>query len=167
LIGLTVIQPSPKAYGGHAQSILETRADVADVKAGLSEQAENVKQILAVVTSGNLVAPAAPKIDDILGPEIDRFRDLLTSNQATLALGLLEDLRVAHWERASDRTKYRILTNIAVAKTNLSRPEGADDHIAALCYDRRMPIVFGVARRAHRRPQGHRPPCVRTDRHGR
>ncbi|HUK09381.1 MAG TPA: hypothetical protein VLX09_16010, partial [Stellaceae bacterium] len=86
-------------------------------------------------TESNAIAPAAPNIDDLLGAEIDRYRDLLTANRPALALELLEGIRSKRWDAASQKTRYRILTNIAAAKTRLGRLDGADDFISAVAFD--------------------------------
>jgi cellulose synthase operon protein C len=121
-------------YGGQARRIIETQEIALDVR---SEQREFRIETLETLRDirQQFMAPSPPGLDDLLGGEIDRYRDLLLENKAGLALELLEVLRVKRWDGASEKTRYRILTNIAAAKTRLGREEGADDFIAALVHD--------------------------------
>jgi cellulose synthase operon protein C len=110
-------------YGGHAKKITETHEGVFETVAMVRELHQKI------------MAPQPPDIEDLLGSEIDAYRDLLRENKARLALELLENLRKRRWRGASQKSQYRILTNIAAAKTRLGRIDGADDHIAALALD--------------------------------
>ncbi len=75
--------------------------------------------------------------DDKLSIQIDNARELLHKSNPKSALAALEDLKKIHWSTASNHSKFRILTNIAVAKVEMQQvEEGARIFLEALGYNK-------------------------------
>jgi tetratricopeptide (TPR) repeat protein len=123
-----------ETYGSPSKTIIETRQTTLEIKE-MVERGNAMLEVLQGQQTATAMVATPPSIDDLLGSEIDRYRDVLKENKAQLALDLLESVRAKRWDSASPKMRYRILTNIAVAKTRLGRTDGADDHIAALQFD--------------------------------
>ncbi|MCH7752279.1 MAG: hypothetical protein IH898_09015 [Planctomycetes bacterium] len=70
---------------------------------------------------------AADPNDEALNLEIDSYRDRIKSVPRT-ALSLLQQLRERCWEVASERTRFRIVTNIGAAHNELNENSQAADH---------------------------------------
>lgn len=100
----------------------------------LENQEESKNQILAEIRKigiqfgGNTVAEPVDKtsetmeiLDRNLHAEIDNYRDFFLAGKPLTALRLLESLKKRIWESASDRIKFRIITNIGSCKLHLSR----------------------------------------------
>jgi cellulose synthase operon protein C len=66
--------------------------------------------------------------DDFINEQIDAYRDLIDENKPLAAISILENLKAKKWDMLSDRLRFRILTNIAVAKLKI----GNDNKAAAL-----------------------------------
>lgn len=64
-------------------------------------------------------------IDKELHAQIDEYRDFISDGRSRTALELLEALRGRAWENASQRVRFRIVTNIGAAKLNLGVEDGA------------------------------------------
>ncbi|NCC04365.1 MAG: tetratricopeptide repeat protein [Proteobacteria bacterium] len=64
-------------------------------------------------------------LDQQIHGEIDNYRDLLREDKPKTALNLLEKLKNRVWLTASDRAKFRILTNIGSCYLQLSQYETA------------------------------------------
>lgn len=79
---------------------------------------------------------SAASIDKTLHAEIDNYRDLVRAQKPATALDMLNKLKDRIWQTASNRLKFRLLSNIAAAELDLGRTEeGAKNLLAALPYD--------------------------------
>jgi tetratricopeptide (TPR) repeat protein len=58
-------------------------------------------------------------IDEFLNENIDQCREWINRNKPQQALDELSRIQEKYWDRATDRTKFRILTNVAAANLNL------------------------------------------------
>ncbi len=79
-----------------------------------------VKQLLArsTIADPDAGAPVDPA-DIALQAQIDSARDRLRAGQPRTALTMLKGLAEVHWEGASTRAKFRLLTNQGAAEYNL------------------------------------------------
>lgn len=77
------------------------------------------------------------KVDETLvDGQIDSARDLLDSGNIITALKKLEDIKKEKWSNSSANIKYRLLTNIAVAKSKIKEEKEASKlFIEALQYN--------------------------------
>lgn len=66
-------------------------------------------------------------VDAVINEEMDRCRDLLTKYKAQTALELLTKLQEDKWNNVTDKTKFRIVTNIAAANLSLGNIQLAAD----------------------------------------
>lgn len=69
-------------------------------------------------------------LDKTLHAQIDRLRDLIQQGKPLTASDLLESLKSEVWETASDRIKFRIITNIGSAKLHISKEKEQE----AICH---------------------------------
>jgi tetratricopeptide (TPR) repeat protein len=91
------------------------------------EDAETLKLILnkvnnfQQVTFSDGTSAATEAYDKNLHKEIDGYRDLILDEKPITALKFLEALKIRVWESASDRIKFRIITNIASSKLRIGK----------------------------------------------
>lgn len=109
-------------------------------------QAEILKH-LKILTSSSVAAStsssdARDALDQYLHKEIDGYRDLLRSGKPRIALRSLEATRERCFQTASNRIRFRLLTNMGAAKLALSLPnEAAQLFLEAFPYDPDDPIA--------------------------
>lgn len=97
--------------------------ELSKLKTMLSEASSVIDQLSVIETSKEF----PQEIDNDIHELIDTYRDLLNHGQPKTALPLLEKLKAKHWEKASDRVKFRLLTNIGACliKIDRNQPEEA------------------------------------------
>ncbi len=107
------------------------------------EQTTAINQILQTVQGlqKNVIddgtSAAMEALDKSLHAEIDGYRDLINDGKPITALRLLEGLRDRIWDSASDRIKFRIITNIGASKLNTSKEkeqEAIEHFLEAITY---------------------------------
>ena len=90
-------------------------------------QAEIIEAIQKTALYQNIAAqPEAGStnpIDEFLNEQIDQCREWINSQKPLQALDELQRIQKKYWEKVTDRTKFRILTNIAAANLNLGQIE--------------------------------------------
>lgn len=110
--------------------VLEGTAATAERLAGLERQLALVTRLpqiaIAIDTSSS-----ADALDKELHAEIDGYRDLLRADQPRTALSLLMRLRDRLGSSASDKVRYRLLSNIGAAHYNLGEYAQASDFLLA------------------------------------
>ncbi len=75
-------------------------------------------------------------IDAYLNEDIDLCRDWITQRKSGQALEQLERLRDRHWDKITERTKFRITTNISAARLALGDDRSAaNGFLEAIQYD--------------------------------
>ena len=90
----------------------------------------------AVLRSSDSSTKEIEVIDKYLHSDIDNYRDLIKEGRPQTAIVLLENLKTRCWGNASDRVKFRIITNIGAAKLRLGDEKGAAaDFLAASKHD--------------------------------
>jgi tetratricopeptide (TPR) repeat protein len=110
----------------------------------LRRQTEQFGQMLAASlsasTPGMPIAADLPldpnPVEALVNNEIDGYRDLILSDQPRTAIRLLQGLRNRHWDQASARVRFRIISNIGAAHHRLGEQQIAADHfLEAAPYD--------------------------------
>lgn len=95
---------------------------------GLKEQIANLAARIPGIVSESTGSIDA--FDRELNSQIDGYRDdLIRGHKPRTALGLLEKMRERIWDTASNRIRFRILTNIGAAHYNLNDYEKAADFL--------------------------------------
>jgi len=89
-----------------------------------SEDISDIRKKLTVIASNQIQASTSPSsrsdtLEQYLHQEIDDYRDLIRHGRAETALGSLEAMRGRCFSSASDRVRFRILTNMGAAKLSL------------------------------------------------
>ena len=97
------------------------------------ESSETLEAILQGVQSFNRTLQTGDDtsaihevVDKNLHAEIDGYRDIAKDGKPLTSLGLLETLKERVWNTASDRIKFRIITNIGSAKLYISKEKEAE-----------------------------------------
>lgn len=113
----------------HAHECIETRRHL-----------ELLDAIQKITTYQNFAAQpevgSTDPIDEFLNENIDQCREWINHNRPQQALDALSRIKEKYWERATDRTKFRILTNIAAANLNLGEIKKAmEGFFAAIEFD--------------------------------
>jgi tetratricopeptide (TPR) repeat protein len=107
----------------HAESICLAK-EVLDVALLLKRQLNN-----AEIGSSN-------PIDEFLNDELDQCREWLKAFKCREAIQQLERLKAKHWQKATNRTRFRIVSNIAAAHLILGDNEkAANGYLEAYQYD--------------------------------
>ncbi len=117
-----------------ARAILQekTQENSPTANTGVQINAETVNIGTVVNASDNEQSGDSP-----ISIQIDNARELLHKNNPKSALEVLEELKKLHWSTASNHSKFRILTNIAVAKVEMQQvEEGARIFLEALSYNK-------------------------------
>lgn len=102
------------------------------------------------VTDGT--SAALELLDKTLHAQIDGYRDLLNQGKPFTALNFLESLKSTVWETASDRIKFRIITNIGSAKLHISKEkelEAIEHFFEAIQYQPEDKIALANVALAH------------------
>lgn len=113
----------------------QIRANTNYLRAKRDEDSQDLKAIRQVVESinrtfqtGDDTSAAVELLDKTIHAQIDGYRDLLKDGKPRTALQLLEALKNQIWESASDRIKFRLITNIGSSKLHLSKEKEAIKH---------------------------------------
>lgn len=103
----------------------------------LNVESGSVGIIAQNVTVGNVEISNGASDEKIWNLKIDNARDMLIKNNPESALEELEKIKKDAWSMAGDMVKFRIVTNIAVAKIQMQKlEEGAKLFIEALQYNK-------------------------------
>ncbi|NTW26872.1 MAG: hypothetical protein HGA36_00950 [Candidatus Moranbacteria bacterium] len=103
----------------------------------LNVEAGSVGIIAQNVTVGNVEINNGSSDEKIWNLKIDNARDMLIKNNPESAIEELEKIKKEAWSMAGDMVKFRIVTNIAVAKIQMQKlEEGAKLFIEALQYNK-------------------------------
>ena len=112
----------------------EILSNTAHVRLKIDEQSEKMEMLIQEVRSShqplNIVndTSAVELLDKTLHAQIDGYRDLLKEGKPRTALQLLETLKSQIWDSASDRIKFRLITNVGSSKLRLLKEKEAADH---------------------------------------
>ena len=98
-----------------------------EMKAMLAELLSRPAGIQATAPADAGAGPPLNPQDAALQARIDTARDLLRSGHQKAAIGLMETITADSWNGASDRAKFRLLTNQGAAHYRLGHFEQAAD----------------------------------------
>lgn len=143
---MEAFHPDLTQFSRHASSIGQENLSLT------KESREDQKHIIALLeqikangfidhagvgeTTADTTSAAEEAIDQIVHKEIDGYRDLLRSGKARTAKELLESLKGRIWNTASNRVRFRIITNIGAALLELGEEHrAADAFLEAVNYD--------------------------------
>lgn len=104
-----------------------------DMLNSVTKMLQGIQQ--SVLSDGTSAAMEA--FDKSLHAEIDGYRDLINEGKPLTALRFLEGLEARIWGSATDRIKFRIITNIASSKLHISKEkehESATQFLEAIAY---------------------------------
>ena len=101
------------------------------------EKLDLIIQTQQLAITGDNISVDSEIFDKNLHAEIDGYRDLIKAGKPTTSLILLESLKDRLWDSASDRIKFRIITNIGSANLHISKEkekEGVEHFLEAIKY---------------------------------
>ncbi len=114
---------------------LKEKGDVTEQRFQALES--KIEALTRSVNASDGVQASEEAHDGVLHKQIDGYRDLINEGKPETALKLLNSLKDEIWEEASDRIRFRILTNIASATLKLGQTneeEAAQLFIEAYSY---------------------------------
>ena len=106
----------------HTNQIL---ADTSYIRSQVDFLVQEVQSSKHLIKTGYDTSAEVEILDKFIHSEIDKYRDLLKEGKSRTALQLLEKLRNEIWGSASDRIKFRLITNIGSANFELSNKKEA------------------------------------------
>ena len=143
---LAAFHPDISPFSQHQQEIAdetltvvkqfeERFSSVESMLQSLQHAEANPMRTAGEVTTDNSTS-AQEQIENHLHQEIDGYRDLIRAGRAETARALLEELKRRAWKSASNRVRFRIVTNIGAATLQLGEPETAGKiFLDAIQYD--------------------------------
>ena len=119
-----------------SQDRIETKVDAGN--AAILSRLEQIQMVFCS-PSGNTSGSSSKEQSDLeshLHIEIDTYRDFIVNGKPKTGMALLEKLKDNIWEKASNRIKFRITTNIGAALLHLGDEESAANlFLSAIVYD--------------------------------
>lgn len=107
----------------HSKLILKGMADTREMVQSVQLEVQSQTEMMQASIDTN--SASREIVDKNLHEEIDGYRDLLKEGSCSTALTLLQNLKNRIWNTASERVKFRIITNIAGSLLNLNRDSEA------------------------------------------
>ncbi|MBW4091960.1 MAG: tetratricopeptide repeat protein [Proteobacteria bacterium] len=111
-----------------ARQILANQAESLDLARGLMAQIKTLSDQVAAFSPKDPGSGVSMDPKDIaIQAQIDGARDLLKSGHANAALTMLRQIEKDNWDQASDRVRFRLLTNQGAALYKIGSLDGAAD----------------------------------------
>lgn len=107
----------------YSNQIIKVTSDTLTVMQSVHLEVQSQTKMMQASSDNN--SASREIIDKVLHEEIDGYRDFLRDGRCATALTLLQNLKNRIWNTASDRIKFRIITNIAASFLNLNRESEA------------------------------------------